>query len=395
MDYLSLFQPISHDIVPEEFNREQLGSSIQAFTAKSGFPDNEDKRAPDFVLMGANLYGFLPPENKSVHVPDSVRRHLYGLFTGTFRHVHIADWGNIRSSDDAQDNKHKVVEALRLALEQRSIPILLGGGQELTALNYSAYKELKRYFNLLGFDPKADLDINAGADSFSEHLNPIVFDADGYLFNYGLVGYQNYLVAPSIVETMDRLFFELLRLGDVRQNPEIAEPIIRDADCISLDMGSIKASDAPAVLHPEPNGFRAEEICKMARYCGMNKKLSSFGLYNISPTQVCERTSRLAAEIIWHVLDGYYNRVEESADFSSSQFLRYDVSSPEMAFDIRFYKNRLTGRWWISLPLNEEGEIKYGFREYIVPCSEQDYLEALQGEIPERWLKAEKKLNFK
>jgi arginase family enzyme len=394
MDYLSLFHPIPDSIVPEQYNREQLGSVIQAFTSRTGFPRFEENKKPDFALIGADLYNFIPPPNGLIHVPDAIRSHLYSLFTGTFRHVSIADWGNIRTSEDPKQNKERVIQALQEALGQGIIPVLIGGSQDLTVLNYLAYKGLKRYFNLLSFDPKADLNLDQGAGHTADFLNPIIFDDYSCLFNYGLIGYQNYLMAPSVTETMDRLFFELLRLGDVRQSPEIAEPVIRDADCISLDMGSVKAADAPAVLHPEPNGFRGEEICKMARYCGMNKKMSSFGIYNVSPFEVSSVTARLAAQVIWHMFDGYYNRVEESSDFTSSQFLRYDVSSPETSFDIRFYKNRLTGRWWMSLPLDEEREIKYGFREYIVPCSEQDYLEALQGEIPERWLKAEKKLNF-
>ena len=170
--------------------------------------------------------------------------------------------------------------------------------------------------------------------------------------------------------------------------------MIRDADCVSVDMGAIKAADAAAVLHPEPNGFRGEEICKMTRYCGMSPKLSSFGVYNLSPNELNETSIRLAAQVIWHLFDGFYSRLEESTDFTSAEFVRYDVASPESAFEIRFYKNRMTGRWWMSLPLNEEKEIKFGIREFIIPCTEHDYQETLKGEIPERWWKSEKKLNI-
>jgi len=394
MDYLSLFHPVPNDVLPEQFHREQLGSRVKAFSQKDGFPQHEEGNEPHFAIIGANLYRFLPPQNELIHIPNAVRKHLYSLFTGTFSHIRITDWGNIRTSDDETENKQRLVDAISEALKQNIIPVIIGGGQDLTWANYLAYKKNKRYFNLLSFDAKPDFDESAEIINEHNFLTPIIFDLDNYMFNYSIVGYQNYLMSPSVVHTMDKLFFELHRLGDIRAIPNHAEPIIRDADCVSLDMGAIKASDAQAVLHPEPNGFYSEEICKMARYCGMTPKLSSFGIYNLSPNELNQTTLRLAAQILWHLFDGFYSKLEESIDFTSNEFIIYDVATQDAEFEIRFYKNRMTGRWWMSLPLNEEKEIKFGIREFIIPCTEQDYQETLRGEIPERWWKAEKKLNF-
>jgi arginase family enzyme len=394
MDYLSLFLPIPDSILPEQFNREQLGSRIRAFSPAGGFPEYNGNSKPDFAIIGVNMYQFKHPSNQLIHIPNLVRKELYSLFTGTFSNVNIADWGNFCISENEAENQNKLIHALSEAIQNNVIPIIIGGGQEITWLYYLAYKKMGRFFNLLSLDPKPDFQADAEEINSDNYLSHIIFDPDNYMFNYSILGYQNYLVAPSVMDTMEKLFFEVIRLGDVRAAPEIAEPVIRDADCISLDMNSVKASDARAVLHPEPNGFRSEEICKMARYCGMSYKLNSFGLYNLSPYEENRTTLKLAAQVIWHLLDGFYSRMDESSDFTSNEFIRYDVSSPDTGFDIRFYKNRLTGRWWMSLPLNEEKEIKFGSREYIIPCTEQDYLESLRGEIPERWFKAEKKLNF-
>lgn len=392
MDYLSLFKPIPLDTLPEKFHREQLGSCIKAFNEQDGFPTH-DENIPHFVIIGANLYNFLPPANDIVHIPNNIRKHLYSLYSGTTASVRIADWGNIRTSSDEIENKEKLKEAVATALEIGSVPIIIGGGQELTWVNHLAYKKINRYFNLLCFDPKPDFEDESETTNEHNYLSSMIYDPYSHIFNYSIIGYQNYLMPPSVADVMDKLFFELRRLGDIRAYPESAEPIIRDADCISIDMGAIKAADAPGVLHPEPNGFKGEEICRMARYCGMSPKLNSFGIYNLSPNEISQTTVRLAAQIIWHVFDGYYSRLEESTDFTSTEFIRYDVSSPETSLEVRFYKNRLTGRWWMSLPLNEEKEIKYGVREFVIPCTEQDYHETLRGEIPERWWKAEKKLN--
>ena len=46
-----------------------------------------------------------------------------------------------------------------------------------------------------------------------------------------------------------------------------------------------------------------------------------------------------------------------------------------------FYKSKLSGRWWMSSVTDSK---KNDFKETIVPCSYQDYLDAVGGKVPSR-----------
>ena len=52
-----------------------------------------------------------------------------------------------------------------------------------------------------------------------------------------------------------------------------------------------------------------------------------------------------------------------------------------------FKKSKRTDRWWIELPINEAMNNKTKSNT-LLPCTHDDYLSAIDQNIPERWLKA-------
>ena len=59
--------------------------------------------------------------------------------------------------------------------------------------------------------------------------------------------------------------------------------------------------------------------------------------------------------------------------------------------DICFYESNISGRWWIEVPQIENLNNKYK-RHALLPCTHNEYLEASNGVVPERWWKAYKKM---
>ena len=47
-----------------------------------------------------------------------------------------------------------------------------------------------------------------------------------------------------------------------------------------------------------------------------------------------------------------------------------------------FYKSKDTGRWWFSSSMDFDNEANY--KEKIIACSYEDYLQTLAGDIPKR-----------
>ena len=115
---------------------------------------------------------------------------------------------------------------------------------------------------------------------------------------------------------MKNLYFDTNRLGNVKADMEEVEPMVRDADILSIDIGSIKHSEAPAMDKAMPNGFTGEEMCRICRYAGMSDKLPSIGFYELNPSFDDNGASaHLYAQMMWYFLDGFSNRRDDFPAF--------------------------------------------------------------------------------
>ena len=55
-----------------------------------------------------------------------------------------------------------------------------------------------------------------------------------------------------------------------------------------------------------------------------------------------------------------------------------------------FYRSEISGRWWVEIPNSKSFNNKLN-KHSLLPCSHQDYLDACNQLIPERWYKAYRK----
>lgn len=107
---------------------------------------------------------------------------------------------------------------------------------------------------------------------------------------------------------MERLFFEAHRLGSLTANLALAEPILRGADLVSVDLRAISAGEIGLPPNFSPNGFTGREICILARYAGLSDKVSLLGLYEGESTpQACQ----MIAQLIWYFVESVNFRIPE------------------------------------------------------------------------------------
>ena len=57
---------------------------------------------------------------------------------------------------------------------------------------------------------------------------------------------QTYFNGNSLVKLMDELGFDAYRLGVIQADMVRAETLVRSADMVSVDINSVRLSDAPA-----------------------------------------------------------------------------------------------------------------------------------------------------
>jgi formiminoglutamase len=361
-----------------------FGNTIRVYSDKEGFPDlenvqiaifgvQEDRNSEDNFGCGENLH--------------FIRTKLYQLFPGNWQ-TEIADLGNVLKGNSVTDTYYAVSEIIADLLKKNIIPIIIGGGQDITYVNYRAYDSLEQTVNVTAVDSRFDLgDLDAELTSQS-YLSKIIMQEPSNLFNYSNVGYQTYFNSQEEIQLLDNLFFDTYRLGKAKELENI-EPAFRNADIVSIDIGAVRQSEAPANNNASPNGFYGEEICAISRYAGISDKVSSFGIYEYnSQYDNNHQTANLIAQMIWYFIEGVNSRVKDYPFSGKENYQKFTVIL-EDDDPLVFYKSNKTGRWWIEINILSDNKYK---RHALIPCTYQDYQEATKQIIPERWYKAMRKM---
>ncbi len=364
------------------------GQIIQAYTNNQEFPSLENIH---IAIVGVEEDRNSLNNEGCGLAADYVREYFYKLFQGNYS-VKIVDLGNIRKGETVKDSYFALTDVLAQLLKKNIVPVIIGGGQDLTYCNYLAYQKMEQTINIVAVD--SAFDIGNGDDELhsQNYLSKIILHKPNILFNYSNVGYQTYFVDQNSIELMDKLYFDSHRLGTLRKNMEGVEPIVRNADVLSFDISSIRQSDAPGNANASPNGFYGEEACQITRYAGMSDKLSSIGFYEINPAfDTNKQTAHLVAQMIWYFIDGYYNRKKDYPIGDKTEYTKYRVSITNHEHEIVFYKSNKSDRWWMDVPYPVNHQIKFE-RHHMVPCSYSDYETACKDELPDKWWQTFQKL---
>ena len=389
MDITLYFEPIDTSKIKrdEDYMPTQLGSVIDIHKEEGRFPDLEKI---DLAIIGVKEERNAVNNEGCAEAPDAVRNKLYQLFQRG--ETAIADLGNIISGNTVEDTYFALSAAVAALVDNNIVPIIIGGSQDLTYANYTAYESLEQTINTVVVGPTFDLGVAGQELNAQTYLSKIILHQPNYLYNYSNIGYQSYFVDVHALELMRKLFFDAYRLGVVQNDIKEVEPIVRNADLLSFDIGSIRQSDAPANRNASPNGFYGEEACQITRYAGLSDKLTSIGFYEINPTyDNFDQTVHLVAQMIWYFVDGFCNRKKDYPVGDKSKYTKYRVAIQDGKHEIVFYKSKKSDRWWMSIPYPENEEIKFD-RHLLAPCSYADYEKACEDDVPDRWLLAFQKL---
>ncbi|MGO1787666.1 MAG: formimidoylglutamase [Sphingobacterium sp.] len=378
--------------LPIDYYNSQFGKSITKYVdAFPNWSDENDK--PHLAIFGV-LEGRAAINNNGTQKgPDQVRRYLYELYQGDYP-IKVVDLGNIKPGATLRDTYAAVKAVMEELIKQDIVPVLIGGGQDLTYAQYTAYENLEQRVEVAVVDSKFDLDQENAENmplNSQTYLNHLILHQPDYLFNLSNVAYQTYLVSKESISMYDKLFFNALRLGSFSGKLDQAEPIIRAADMVSFDIGAIRASEAPGNANASPNGLYGDEACQFARYAGMSDKCSSFGIYEYNPTfDPMGHTGMLIAQMLWCFIDGYYGRKKDAPMYPKSNYTIYRTNLEGEGHELVFVKSKKSDRWWMQVPYFGTKSVNERF--YLVPCRYEDYQLAVGGEMPDLWWKTHQKL---
>jgi formiminoglutamase len=373
MNLTDYFEPVDFSLYKSEghsFRKYGLGPAIEKASEKLSGADISKLDVAVFGVAVDN--GHI--QKKEASSPKKIRKALYCLASFD-DHLKIADLGDLKPASSSKGTFLAIRDVVEYLREMNVIALVLGGSQDLTLGICEAFKS-DRYFWLSVVD--SVLDVKKGSESFnSTNYLTRLFKSIPNLFQFSLIGYQNHLNVEKLFQKIPGLG-DHLRLGLLRENLSKAELLLRNSDVLSFDMGAVKFCEAPATTQRNPNGLRGEEACKLAHYAGMSQRISVFGLFEtVAANDKNGMTSALAAEITWYYLQGVLHRKKST---NTNKRTAYKVEIEGLDHPVVFRHETETGRWWFEVQslLGEVNEIA---------CSEEEYKQAANNEIPERWLR--------
>ncbi len=173
------------------------------------------------------------------------------------------------------------------------------------------------------------------------------------------IGTQRHLISESHSAIEGHL-----RLSELREEINLAEPCIRDSEALIFHCDSLSASDAGYMTGMSSSGLSVMEACQLFRYAGAAQSLSSIGVYGYSAeADQAGLTANVIAQMIWYLLEGSTLR----EDPETSTLTKYVVQPKDNEHTLLFYKSEVSGRWWIE---NKAG--------HKMACSYHDYRQACE-----------------
>ncbi len=348
---------------------EGLSNSIHVL--KQDIADTIDFSTIDIAILG---FPFSEDNQQDAYFADTVRMELAAL-AQVKEGLSILDLGNIKKGNSVKDSLVALQDVLGFLGEYNVFVIAISNCNHVK----KAFME----------------SINTGHDSKIVEIDPrfsiirtLEFLPDEYQqkLNYTNIGYQSYYIHHKEFNWLKNNFFDAYRLGEVRKNLAGIEPAIRNSSTINFSLNALKCQEAPDQQEISPNGFYSEEICQLAKYSGAADHLKIANISDFSQNSGLH-TIRLTAQLIWFLIFGYTIRVTEDPT-QDPHIKKFNVGQKVRGDNLVFYKSDNTERWWVEIPLQDHTN------NVILPANYQDYIDACNQQIPDRWLKAMQKYNF-
>ena len=250
--------------------------------------------------------------------PDAIRSAFAKLPNHLSENTLLFDMGSIGCDDgDMEAAQTRLADAVQQLLQQKCLPILLGGGHDIA---YGHYKGIRQFLGrgkrigIINFDAHFDLRSNETGNNSGTPFFQIAQDcaAEGTSFHYLCLGIRKDANTSVLFQTAQDLGvgfiekdrFNLLYLEEVQQK---LLHFIGEVDCIytSIDIDGFSSAYAPGASSPYPNGYAPEVVFEVLRSIVGSKKLISIDLAEMNPTyDIDNQTAKLAAALIHFVIHG-------------------------------------------------------------------------------------------
>lgn len=248
--------------------------------------------------------------------PIAIRRQLSTLPMQR-QEIDCYDAGDITCIDnDLESAQQALGEVVSLLLEQRIVPIVLGGGHELAWGHFQGItkKSIKGKLGIINFDAHFDmrplLSENQGSSGTSFLQMAHADEAANQPFNYHCIGILQAGNALPLFTTAKKYHTQILFADELQQDDRqkginfVDHAILHnDSIYVSICLDVFSSAYAPGVSAPQPLGLTPWQVIPLLRKLAASSKVISYDLAELSPKyDIDNRTAQLAANIIYDII---------------------------------------------------------------------------------------------
>ena len=300
-----------------------------------------------------------------------LRKEFYTLSSFDFE-VSICDLGDLMSGKTQADTRYVLEEILTFCYNKNAVPVVIGGSVDLSYALFSALNFHQKGINYAHISNVASLSNEGEEISESNYLHKILTKKEASLRNFHLLGYQRHLNEIALLKLMKEVDFDVLRLADMMNTTERAEPFFRRADMVTLNCDAVESFSEAFSINPQVNGLNRREICAYMKEIGLSENLKTVGVFNFNADSKNLLNHQLMAQMLWYLIEGINIQRTHPKERSYDTFVVLIDNR-----DFSFKRDTFSGLWYFA----KGNEVKKW-----IPCSQEDYENAKRGELNKRFL---------
>ncbi len=300
-----------------------------------------------------------------------LRKEFYTLSSFDFE-VSICDLGDLMSGKTQADTRYVLEEILTFCYNKNAVPVVIGGSVDLSYALFSALNFHQKGINYAHISNVASLSNEGEEISESNYLHKILTKKEASLRNFHLLGYQRHLNEIALLKLMKEVDFDVLRLADMMNTTERAEPFFRRADMVTLNCDAVESFSEAFSTNPQVNGLNRREICAYMKEIGLSENLKTVGVFNFNADSKNLLNHQLMAQMLWYLIEGINVQRTHPKERSYDTFVVLIDNR-----DFSFKRDTFSGLWYFA----KGKDVKKW-----IPCSREDYENAKRGELNKRFL---------
>lgn len=248
--------------------------------------------------------------------PKAIRKALAKLPNHLEEDVKLFDGGSLECIDGKLENiQTHLAEKVTQLLEQKTFPILLGGGHDMAYGHYNGIRNhlgTDKIMGIINFDAHFDLRSNKNGNNSGTPFFQIAKDCkeNGSDFKYLCLGIRKDANDKVLFQTADDLTVTYIENDKFKANyaahvVHVVLDFIREVDhvYVTIDLDGFSSAFAPGVSAASPMGFSPGIVLETLQMIIASKKLISMDIAEMNPKyDIDKRTAKLAASLVHAVI---------------------------------------------------------------------------------------------